>query len=472
MLDRRSFIAMTGALTLAPSARADTARNITIGAPAGAGALVPEDFLGLSYETPQLYNPGYFSPGNRPLIEAFRQIAPKGVLRFGGSLSAFTRWRRPRADLGGVKEENAIAQQRNWEWKLLDPSLVNPVAGAITPAALQALRGFLDETGWTCIYGLNFGSGAIGRAIDEAEYVYRMLGPRLLCFQLGNEPDFWAGNPLLRNPSYSFSQYWNEYKRYVDAVRRRTPKAPFAGPDVAINLDWIAQFAERVAGDALFCSGHYYGMGPASDPGMNAQKLLANSNERLAEQIAAVERIAARTGMRFRMTEGNSCFGGGKADVSDAFAAALWGFDYALQTASAGYLGINLHGGGDGLYTPIASGRSGPMRRPLHYGMTFFAPFLGARLHVCPIAEKVNATAYLADGPRGSTLAIVNKTDVPMTFRLAGPLGTGYRPSAGRLLRAPTLDSRMGTTIETATLRSPVIPPYAALALRWDRSVS
>ena len=40
--------------------------------------------------------------------------------------------------------------------------------GAITPASLHALRGFLDATDWRCIYGLNFGSGSSARAADEA----------------------------------------------------------------------------------------------------------------------------------------------------------------------------------------------------------------------------------------------------------------------------------------------------------------
>jgi hypothetical protein len=471
--DRRSFVAMTGMVALPTRIWAEPLSTITIGAPRTGAITVPDDFLGLSYETPQLYNDAFFSPRNQPLIAAFHEIAPQGVLRFGGSLSAYSRWRRPGADFGSVKEESAIAAQRNWEWKLLDPPLIHPIAGAITPRALRALRGFLDATGWRCIYGLNFGSGTIARAADEARFVHRILGPRLLCFQLGNEVDFWAGKPLLRDKAYYFDRYWNDYRAYTEAIRARIPDAPFAGPDVAINLDWLAQFAERARGDALFCSGHYYAMGPASDPRTDAQRLLANGNDRLTQEMAAVERIAARTGMRFRMTEGNSCFGGGKAGVSDAFAAALWGFDYALQTASAGYLGINLHGGGDGLYTPIASGSSGPVRRPLHYGMAMVAPFLGARLRACPIAEKANVTAYLGDEDEGRILAVVNKTSAPLAIRLADGLNLPPTPSAGKLLTAPALDDKTGTRIEPIAPRGrslPTVPPYSALTLWWDRA--
>jgi hypothetical protein len=177
--------------------------------------------------------------------------------------------------------------------------------------------------------------------------------------------------------------------------------------------------------------------------------------------------------MRFRMTEGNSCFGGGKAGVSDAFASALWGYDYALQTASAGYLGINLHGGGEGLYTPIASSPSGPVLRPLHYGMASFAPFRGTRLRACPIAEAVNATAYLAENGRTRLLAIVNKSDTSVAIRLADMLGLSTMPSSGRLLSAPALDYKAHIRIEPIAPNSaslPTVPPYSALTLRWDRT--
>ena len=460
-------------LALPVRAWAESLSTLTIGPPGTEGVTVPEDFLGLSYETPQLYNAAFFSPGNSALIEAFRGIAPHGVLRFGGSLSAYSRWRRPGADFGSVKEESAIATQRNWEWKLLDPPLTHPIAGAIKPEALRSLRGFLDATGWQCIYGLNFGSGTIARAVNEADHVHRILGPRLLCFQLGNEADFWAGNPLLRGKDYSFDLYWDEYRSFVRAIRARVPNAPFAGPDVALNLDWLARFAERARGDALFCSGHYYGMGPASDPRMDAHRLLANGNEKLIQEMAAVKQIATRTGMRFRMTEGNSCFGGGKAGVSDAFASALWGFDYALQTASAGYLGVNLHGGGEGFYTPIASSAAGQVLRPLNYGMASFAPFLGTRLRVCPIAETLNATAYLAENDRTRLLAIANKSGAPLAIRFADGLGLSDAPSSGHLLSAPALDDKAHTRIEPIAPNSgslPTIPPYSAVTLRWNRA--
>jgi len=53
---------------------------------------VPLDFVGLSYENGQLYNTEFFAPDNTALIQAFRELTPKGVLRMGGHLSNITLW--------------------------------------------------------------------------------------------------------------------------------------------------------------------------------------------------------------------------------------------------------------------------------------------------------------------------------------------------------------------------------------------
>lgn len=429
---------------------------------------VPADFLGLSYETPQLYNPTYFASSNHALIDAFRAIAPRGVLRLGGSLSAYTRWQRDGASFGSVKEDQAIAAQRNWEWKLLDPALSDAQTGEITPRALHALRGFLDATGWRCIYSLNFGSGSIARAVDEADYVLRILGQRLLCFQLGNEPDFWAGNRLLRSDPYPFEQYWQESQAFVHAIRRRCSRAPFAGPDVAQNLDWMARFAERAHGDAQFASGHYYAMGPASDPAMNVERLLATSNLKFDQQMAAVATMTERTGMRFRLTEANSCFGGGKPGVSDSFASALWGADFLLSAASAGYLGVDLHGGGSGYYTPIAAELSGLKRRPLFDAMRFVSRFTGGKLTRCRLASDANASAFLGEHRGERLLALINKSAVPLSFAATGILGMDTALRQALLLHAPSLADHVGTRLDAwpvAGTENPSVPPFSAVLI-------
>jgi len=59
----------------------------------------------------------------------------------------------------------------------------------ITPQTIRNLREFLDACGWKLIYGLNMGTGTAEAAADEAAYVMDTIGPKLIAFQLCNEPD-------------------------------------------------------------------------------------------------------------------------------------------------------------------------------------------------------------------------------------------------------------------------------------------
>jgi hypothetical protein len=93
-LNRRRFLWSAGAAAWAAKTASAQRVEIAIKLP-GADAdwkTVPTDFLGLSYESGQLYNPDFFSPHQTVLAEAFRSLTPKGVLRLGGHLSNITSW--------------------------------------------------------------------------------------------------------------------------------------------------------------------------------------------------------------------------------------------------------------------------------------------------------------------------------------------------------------------------------------------
>ena len=129
---------------------------------------------------------------------------------------------------------------------------------------------------------------------------------------------------------------------------------------------------------------------------------------------------AAKMGVRVRMTEGNTCYRGGKPGVSDVFAAALWAADYSLLLAANNYSGINLHGGtgadiasglggvmfGDEVlkaqgatpeqiathphpyYAPIASFGSDYVLEPVAYGLKFAGSFSWRRTRSRPISLR------------------------------------------------------------------------------------
>ena len=148
-------------------------------------------------------------------------------------------------------------------------------------------------------------------------------------------------------------------------------------------------------------------MGPPDNPGVTAQRLLA-PDLNVDREVPRIISVAGETGLVYRMTEGNSCYRGGKPGVSNAFCSALWAADYLLKLASFGCAGVNLHGGGAGVirgslgghlpgeklspdgaaiaaegsfYTPIAGSReAGFKARPVFYGMKLAGTLAGGKM--------------------------------------------------------------------------------------------
>lgn len=428
-------------------------------------AVMPLNFNGISYENTQLYNPDYFSPRNTELVDAFKRLSKKGVLRLGGSLSNSCRW-KSEAGTFETPAQTAIIEEgkvKKWEWKLCDPKTSRD--GAITPVALSTLRGFCDATGWSVIYGLDCTAGGPERARDEGAHVAAALGDKLLAFQVGNEADFlpqYKTNPT--DKVGVFERYYRDYQAFVAAVRQAVPNAPFAGPDTAVAMDWVDEFGKREGKNALFLSSHLYDMGPGNDPSQNAERLLSGES-RLPNQIAeAAVAMKNSGGVPFRMTEVNSCYRGGRPGVSDAFASALWCADMMLKRAAVGWAGVNLHGGGDGIYTPIEAAADGSTKlRPLYYGMQFAELFVGAELLACDVKAESNVTAYAARKGKLRMLALINK----------GPQDAMIAQSwvkAARVVRltAPALDAKTGVTLKTVAADAGSVrnlPGYSAVVL-------
>ena len=188
------------------------------------------------------------------------------------------------------------------------------------------------------------------------------------------------------------------------------------------------------------------------------------------------------------MSEGNTCYQGGKPNVSDVLGAALWAADYALSLASFGYAGINLHGGGGKavgnslgghlpgeallqsneaphprpFYTPIADMSGTYTAEPDFRGLQFAGRFAGATMLALDFDPgDSNATAYAARLPTGQLqVAILNKDATrPLSLNLAG-----FSPAL--VLTAPSLDSRDVSLAEPQTnTEANVVPPRTAMLL-------
>jgi Glycosyl hydrolase family 79 C-terminal beta domain len=433
--------------------------------------VVPADFTGLSYELAQLTDANFFSAKNRELVGYFRLLSGNGVLRLGGNTSEFCWLKTSAATPAPTLHVPPGNLSSNW----MPHELF-----AIEPRAIDELSGFLKATGWRLIYGLNFGNSTPERAADEAAYVAKAVGERLEYFQIGNEPDLYTeANNGTRPPDWTFTNYVEEWMDRARAIGARVPAARFGGPDVAASSDWILRFNKTVQGERLAAlTGHYYAEGPPDDPQVTIARLLAG-NAKVAAETAEIVAAARAERRVYRMTEGNSCYRGGKPGMSDAFAAALWAGDYLLTLASNGCAGANLHGGQSrfltaglgghtpgldvakgpqevrsGFYTPIRSEPGAPVKAmPVFYGMLLVNQFAGCTMLRCDYQMKgASAVAMYAGRTKKEVrVAVFNKdarmaVDVMLRGALGGQKGNVWR------LAGPRLDATEGVTLAGAEI--------------------
>src|SRR6202789_1447145 len=355
MLTRRNFL-VTAAGTLAAArlhAQGQSNVRVTLAIPSEAtGPHMPIDFVGLSYEVQQLTDSSFFSAQNSGLIREFKALSSTGVLRLGGNTSEFAYW-KPRPD--SPEPEHPQVREVVGE----------PKAHyyAVTLEAVRNLAQFLQAAGWTCVYGIGMGTNTPARAAEEAAFVAATLGDRLQYFQIGNEADLFSHH--LRDPkTWSAKAYLEEWLALARAIATRVPAAKFGMPDVASNASWLTEIADQWPSiqsplRVTTLTHHYYFGGPATNPEVNIPNLLKPATMEKVQNTANIASTAAsKMGARVRMTEGNTCYRGGKPGVSDVFAAALWSADYSLLLASNDYSGVNLHGGTAPI---IASGLGGVM---------------------------------------------------------------------------------------------------------------
>jgi hypothetical protein len=475
-ISRRRFLT-TAALSLAATrlrAQGGAATQVTLKIPAEAtGPHMPADFLGLSYEVQQLTDPSFFSGSNAGLIRAFKALSPHGVLRLGGNTSEFGYW-KPTPDA----QEPAHPKTREVEGE--------PKARyyGVSAEAVRHLAAFLKATGWTCLYGIGMGTNTPERAAEEGEFVARTLGPSLQYFQIGNEVDLFGR--YLRDPqTWSAQTYLQEWLTLARAVSARVPDAKFGIPDVASDVGWLTQIADlwpsiKNPPRVTTLTHHYYFGGPATNPEVSIPNLLNPATMAKVQKTADIATAAAdKMGARVRMTEGNTCYRGGKPGVSDVFAAALWAADYSLLLASNNYSGINLHGGtgksvansvggvlpGDVMlkdagespeqiathphpfYTPIATFGSEYVIEPVGHGLKFAGALSGGHFLPGDLTSKlqatgVDATAYAVILPGGHATVVILNKDAKQDLEVTLDFGKETGSVETETLHAPAPDSR------------------------------
>ena len=335
----------------------------------------------------------------------------------------------------------------------------------INAANLRQLGTFLDAIGWRLIWGLNLGSGNSNNAAEEAVAVAAAVKDKLLAFEIGNEPDGFAGDAINshRPKHYGYGDYLKEFRAYKAVIRSKLPDAPFAGPDASWATDWVSRFAVDEGSDLKLLTRHYYraaadipyldkpiGAGPDIPPGQHAEyevrgknnkiDLLVREDTSIRGMLQELSAAAAAAHVPFRICEANSFYGGGQPGVSDTFVSALWALDFMWTLAYGGAAGVNMQTGVNHLdfvsyYSAIRNDADGAVSiGPEYYGMLAFAQAgKGERIALDYDADGINLTAYaVLDDQRHLMVTLINKDpqcrrgyhdddrpDLPKSHRLA-----------------------------------------------------
>jgi len=429
---RRKLLSAGAALPFAGAARAATPVTIRVDSSRYSGVILP-DYTGLGYEISSVAVPGLLSARNKPYFQLVdnlsrHEVADKrGVIRIGGNTSDFSTYAPNGTPVSA------------------------PKGTVVTEANLVELGTFLDALHWTLIWGLNLGADQLDNAVEEARAVDRILGQRLIAFQIGNEPDLFRQNGH-RPADYDYDAWLKDYRRYKTAIRAVLPHARFAGPDLAANPDWMTRFARDEGHDIALLTAHHYVAGQATPTATEATLLTQDAKYQNA--LASYRQASLSVGKAWRMCETNSFHGGGKEGVSDTFTAALWTLDYLFVLASYGCAGVNMETGVNHLgrisyYTPIGDDLRGRYTAtPEYYGLLAFAQMpSGNMARVIIEAEGVNLTAWAVTDMRRNELAIaiINKDagqDAEVSVQAGGR-------SRGRTLRltGPSLAAKDGVML-------------------------
>jgi len=377
------------------------------------GAMIPPDFIGESFEVASLRNnvhgvKGYlFDSSNNGMVTLFKNLGIKN-LRIGGGT--------------------------------VDMSDINP-----TGKDIDALFGFAKAADVKVIYSVRLLNGNAREDASIAKYVWDNYREYLVCFAIGNEPDWHSyhlKDPEIFEttpgvPGSAYPSYLAKWKRIAAAILDSVPGAEFTGPDAGSNypvlgakdtyyngkplavnfVGDISNWLPLRGGSLKFVDQHnYVGQDAKSkelSPAIMADRMLSPDWDTYYYPALydAVGTRALPKGVGYRMTESNS-FSGGVKGGSDCFATALFTLDYLHWWAAHGCLGVNFHTTQWRSNGTIYLDKDGQYQvHPMAYGIKAFD--LGGHGEVKPVKisnpDGVNMSAYAVEDSASLYVTIVNK---------------------------------------------------------------
>jgi hypothetical protein len=376
------------------------------------GREVPRDFLGLSFEVAALG--AVSADASHGDLTRLLSSLHGGELRFGG-VSADT-----------------------------------PGTAPVTAAQLRGIGTLARADDLSVLLTLDAGRPDPAAAAREAAAAKAALGSRLAGLAVGNEPDAFA-NVGLRSQPWTFDDYSRQVATYLPALLSAAPGVPLAGPEASSGvppLQWVQQFAHTEHPTQL--TDHFY---PSSSCGYTPKLTDLLSPALRTTQESMLGRLTALShteGIPLRVDETNNISCSGEADVSNAFASALWAVDYITEAMSSGVTGLNFHDllGEPTSYAPLAALDTTALNhgvltaQPEWYALLLADRLLGDR--------PVHAVASGAGTDLSATALLAVPGSAGVRVRLAVPIR--YRRGSILRMKAASASATDGVTLGGRTV--------------------
>jgi len=443
----------TGLCGLCASAQS----HLTVNIADQPGSAIPQDFAGLSFESSNL-NPDkqgqhLFSPQNKPLIDLFRAIGIRN-LRIGGGTADGPEFKIPGS------------------------------------ADIDQLFGFAKAADVRIIYTVRLLNGNAQMDAAIAQYIQQHYASQLVCFQIGNEPDWHSfhtspgheRDPRIVEtspeiPGTAYPSFLKDWREFVSSIDTATPAAKFTGPDTGSNhpvpgtkntdfdgQSWTQRFArdEKSSGRLLFVTQHDYpgqsAAGVSVDTAVESMLSPSWPKDRYEVLFHHVLQPVESEGLTYRMTEAND-YTGGVDGASNAFVSALWALDYLHWHAAHGAAGVNFHNKSWIFTDTIYRSPDGSFHfNPKAYAFKAFNLSSQGRVNPVSIsnAEAVNLTAYAVRANHEMYVTLINKEHGPAARSSSVTLHASnmHGEADGMSLEAPgaNLIARQGITFGGAQI--------------------
>lgn len=362
------------------------------------GIKIPDDFVGLSFETGAVRknNAGYkgyfFSPQNIQAVNIFKFLDIKNI-RVGG---------------GAVDFNKTFP----------------------TDADIDQLFGFAKLLNIKVVYSFKLLDGDVNENVRIAKYIWSHYKDNLECFAIGNEPD-WDSYKKVDPEIKDYPTFLAKWKKMAKAIVAAIPQAKFIGPDTGSNYPvpgakktyymqkpWTVLFAEdlKTSNQILYLAQHNYVGEDAV--GRTADYLITNmlsvdwTKIQYPLLLDSVLKPAIKKGYTYRLTESNS-FSSAVPGGSNSNATALFALDYLHWWSQHGCAGVNFHNKQWVLNAPILMNADGSLQMaPICYGIKAFeVAAKGSTTQPLQISnpQNVNCTAYGVRGKDALYITVINK---------------------------------------------------------------